>query len=84
MSSFHNPSSRVGRVKRARNASSAAAFAGCIGLPDPGHGPRIDDGGLYAFAARFNEVAGAWLSERSPECRTFEQHEREAAAVFRR
>lgn len=52
--------------RRSRNphACSAAGFVGVIGIPDPGHGPALHDGGLYAFCQRFNRAADRFLALR--------------------
>jgi len=76
-----SPRSLRGR-RKSRTASSAAAFAGVIGLPDPGHGPHCGDGGLYAFARQFNAAADRYLYHASPESRAFVHAER-AAAICR-
>ena len=72
---------RSGRALRNRRSTgSAAAYAGCIGIPDPSYSSR-GEGSLRAFCSVFNERADAWLSERSPECRSFARAEREARAI---
>lgn len=69
----------LGRPARnPRTLGSAAAYAGCIGLPDPGQGPRFGDGGLERFCQLFNRRADQWLSTRSVECRAFARADREA------
>lgn len=62
---------------------SAAAFAGIVGLPDPGHGPRLHDGGLRQFAHQFNERFDQLAASRRPEFRAFARTERYFAAPLR-
>lgn len=51
-------------VKNSRTRSSAAAFSGVIGLPDPGRGPTYGDGGLYAFLPVINRACDEFLAVR--------------------
>lgn len=62
--------------KNTRTASSAAAFSGCIGLPDTS-GPVFNDGGLYAFARLFNERFDEIAANSRPEFRSTVKTERE-------
>jgi hypothetical protein len=72
----------TGRCARnTRTMGSAAAFAGCIGLPEPASTMRLGDGGMEAFCRLFNRKADVWLYNRSPECRAFVQAEREARCL---
>lgn len=68
-------------AKNPRTSGSAAAFAGCIGLPDGSGRLMLHDGGLEKFCATFNRVADQWLATRSVECRNFVRAEREARAL---
>ncbi len=61
-----------------RTLGSAAAFAGVIGLPDPGRGPTFGDGGLYAFARVFSERFDQKSADNRPEWRSFSRAERAA------
>jgi hypothetical protein len=64
-----------------RTSSSAAAMCGVIGLPDPGMGPRLHDGGLRAFCETFNDRFDAKAEADRPEWRSFARAEREARAI---
>ena len=70
-------------VRNTRTRSTAAAFVGVIGVPDPGYAPRYADAGLEAFCQQFNRAADQMLINRSHESRAFVHAERQAAAVFR-
>lgn len=64
-------------ARNPRTLGSAAAFAGCIGLPEPSIFCR-GEGSLRDFCHVFNDRAEKWLENRSPECRAFARAEREA------
>ena len=72
------PSSNRKRSHGRGNArgSSAAAFAGVIGLPDPGRGPTYADGGMRAFCSLFNRTFDEIAETRRPEYRAFSRTER--------
>lgn len=70
---------QLGRPARnPRTLGSAAAFAGVVGLPDPGQGPRFGDGGLYAFCHTFNQRFDELAATCRPEWRSVARAEREA------
>lgn len=54
-------------ARNRRSSSTAAAFTGCIGLPDTGRGPCLHDGGWAAFARlvdqRFENLAATTMPE---------------------
>lgn len=60
-----------------RSGGSAAAFAGVVGLPDPGYGPRLGDGGLRTFCQVFNSRFEEKAESDRPEWRSFARAERE-------
>lgn len=66
-----------------RSASTAAAYAGCIGLPDPGRGPQLHDGGLLEWSRREFAPAFDRLMERRPELRTFARQEQLFSRIIR-
>lgn len=72
----HTNTGRPARNPRTRG--SAAAYAGCIGLPEPSGRLLLRDGGLDHFCSLFNRRADAWLATRSIECRNFVRADREA------
>ncbi len=63
--------------KNTRTTGSASAYTGCIGLPDT-NGPMLGDGGLFAFARRFNERFDEMAATSHPELRSFAKAERVA------
>lgn len=69
--------------RSSHSTSSAAAFNGVIGVPDPGRGPDLHDGGIRNFCRTFNRVSEAWLESRSVESRQFARNERFFAAALR-
>lgn len=76
-----NPSHRGQCARNTRTSGSAAAFAGCIGLPEPDGRLHLGDGGLYAFAAVFNQRFDELAATTRPEFRSFARAEREARAL---
>ena len=55
--------------RNTRSIGSAAAQAGCCGLPEPGYGPRLGDGGLFRFCVeQFNPAFDSFVESR-PEMR---------------
>jgi hypothetical protein len=69
--------SNAGKVHRnTRTHSSAAAFVGVIGVPDPGRGPAMGDGGLRTFARVFNARFDELAETTRPELRSFARTER--------
>lgn len=62
---------------------TAAAFAGVVGLPDPGRGPTLGDGGFYAACEQFNRRFDEMTVTRWPELRGFARTERYFAATLR-
>jgi hypothetical protein len=71
--------SNTGRcASNTRTIGSAAAFAGVVGLPDPGAGPVLGDGGLYAFCHTFNRRFDELAATCRPEWRSVARAEREA------
>ena len=73
-----NPSHSGKCARNTRTRSSAAAFAGCIGLPEPDGRLRLGDGGLYAFGRLFNQRFDELAATTRPEFRSFAREEREA------
>jgi hypothetical protein len=64
-----------------RTAGSAAAYAGCIGLPDTDGRLQLHDGGLRAFCATFNRRFDELAATTRPEFRSFARAEREMRAA---
>lgn len=72
----------TGRPQRnSRGSTSAASFAGCVGLPEPGRGPMYGDGGLRTFCLRFNRRFDELAATSRPEWRSFARAEREIKAL---
>lgn len=63
-----------------RTRGSAAAFAGCIGLPEPALF-HPGQGGLKAFCRQFNRRFDQLAATTRPEWRAFTQAEREARTL---
>jgi len=73
---------KEGSRSNSRTLGSAAAFAGCIGLPDPGQGPRLGDGGLHTFCRLFNRrFEEKALHGDRPEWRSIVRADRELRAI---
>jgi len=73
------PFAHRGRPARnSRSGGSAAAMAGCVGLPDPTGYVRLGDGGLSAFCHLVNERFDEMAATTRPEFRSFARAEREA------
>lgn len=70
------PNANTGRCARNTRTHSAAAYAGCVGLPDPGRGPMLYDGGLITFCRRFNRRFDELAATRRPEWRSHAATER--------
>ncbi len=76
------PTANTGKARsNTRTLGSAAAFAGCIGLPDMDRGPRLDDGGLRLFCRNFNQRFDDLATSTRPEWRSFSRAEREARCL---
>jgi hypothetical protein len=65
-----------------RTRSSAAAFSGVIGVPDPGRNSTPGDGALRDWCRHDFLPAFDRLTERRPELRSFNRQERYFARII--